>query len=82
MKKWFADLFTNKSKPKEVLWACDECRTHIAVGDVRYHCIECPNFDICSKCNGKGCHSAHELSRETEHLNTLKKRVVCQHLLF
>ena len=37
---------------------CDGCSTSPIVG-IRYKCAECPNFDLCSKCEENGVHEEH-----------------------
>lgn len=37
---------------------CDGCNVSPIVG-IRYKCAECPNFDLCSQCEGQGLHDHH-----------------------
>ena len=37
---------------------CDSCEQSPIVG-IRYKCAECPNFDLCAKCEENGVHSHH-----------------------
>jgi len=47
--------------------SCDECGMKPIEG-VRYKCLRCPNFDLCSKCEEKNQHpSDHTLLKLKEH---------------
>jgi hypothetical protein len=37
-----------------VTYSCDFCRTAIAPGAVRWHCLECDDFDMCEPCHTAG----------------------------
>lgn len=40
---------------------CDGCETVIT--DLRYKCIQCPDFDLCVKCESQGLHPEHIMLR-------------------
>lgn len=40
---------------------CDGCETIIT--DLRYKCIQCPDFDLCVKCETQGLHPEHVMLR-------------------
>lgn len=42
---------------------CDICEKSV-VG-IRFKCVVCPNFDLCSTCEAKGLHNDHEMLRIT-----------------
>ncbi|CAL7936745.1 unnamed protein product [Xylocopa violacea] len=41
---------------------CDGCNAHNITG-FRYKCIECEDYDLCSKCEAKGEHPYHHMIR-------------------
>ncbi len=41
---------------------CNLCKTVPIVG-VRYHCLVCPDFDLCGRCESAGKHPEHEMVR-------------------
>ena len=43
------------------LVTCDGCEGKV-VGS-RFKCLVCPDYDLCSTCEGKGLHSQHQLIR-------------------
>ena len=40
---------------------CDVCDKEIA--GTRFKCLSCPDYDLCSQCEGKGFHPEHEMLR-------------------
>ena len=68
--------FFKKKNEKKYMWSCDSCSTPIAVGDDRYHCLDCANYDLCPKCHKKGVHNSHELVFEKEQVTMLRELVV------
>ena len=42
---------------------CDGCQG--AVRGFRYKCVQCPDFDLCGKCETSGLHPGHTLIRVT-----------------
>lgn len=40
---------------------CDGCESVIT--DLRYKCIQCPDFDLCVNCDSKGLHPEHIMLR-------------------
>ena len=49
----------------EIHWGvtCDGCQG--AVKGFRYKCFQCPDFDLCGKCETAGMHPGHPLIRVT-----------------
>lgn len=40
---------------------CDGCE--VVITDLRYKCIQCPDFDLCLKCESQGLHPEHIMLR-------------------
>ena len=40
---------------------CDGCEGPIK--GIRYKCLVCPDFDLCSVCEGKGIHQEHNMMK-------------------
>ncbi len=56
----------------EIHWGvtCDGCQG--AVKGFRYKCFQCPDFDLCGKCETAGLHPGHPLIRVTGPLVIIK----------
>ncbi|XP_065064353.1 sequestosome-1-like isoform X2 [Rhopilema esculentum] len=55
------DGLTGDAKTKHPGVICDVCDKEI-VG-TRFKCLSCPDYDLCSGCEGKGFHPEHEMLR-------------------
>lgn len=51
-------MSTPSSDVEHLGFICDGCEATPIIG-VRYKCVNCPDFDICEKCEANGVHSHH-----------------------
>lgn len=54
--------------------ACDGCEIRPLAG-IRYNCLQCPDYDLCSKCRRSGKHGKHlfvEIQNDLERLAVAK----------
>ena len=43
-----------------VQWTCDGCGRYVGKhGTVRFHCLQCRDFDLCRDCRDKEFHNHH-----------------------
>ncbi|KAK9889410.1 hypothetical protein WA026_004683 [Henosepilachna vigintioctopunctata] len=57
-----AELRNASEENARMYWVlCDVCQK--AIIGYRYKCIECPDYDLCSTCEGNGHHSEHMVLR-------------------
>ena len=56
--------------PKFTGYYCDECHHNFMEDEIRYHCLECDDFDLCEDCvqktefvNSNGHQATHEYKR-------------------
>lgn len=40
---------------------CDGCQG--AIFGIRFKCLMCPDYDLCSACEGKGTHTEHDMTK-------------------
>ena len=43
---------------------CDGCEMNPIHG-LRYHCLDCPDYDLCEGCYNKEVHSQHKMKRKS-----------------
>lgn len=63
----------------EIHWGvtCDGCQG--AVKGFRYKCFQCPDYDLCGKCESAGQHPGHILIRVTGAMVLIEKYFKCCH---
>eukprot|EP00727_Mastigamoeba_balamuthi_P007334 m51a1_g3220 putative fatty-acid- ligase fadd9 (1567) ;mRNA; f:53840-61856 len=61
-------------------WACDACGAALPRGTARWHCTECPDYDLCAACHGDPGRRphAHACSLETLGTAELRREVLAQ----
>ena len=42
-----------ESPPKHTPWICDGCMDEIAISKPRIHCVQCPDYNLCTACYQK-----------------------------
>ncbi|KAJ9595531.1 hypothetical protein L9F63_013296 [Diploptera punctata] len=57
-------------RPHHVGVTCDGCKKEVE--GFRYKCIQCPDFDLCATCEGKGLHAEHYMIRMPVPTNWIK----------
>ena len=51
---------------------CDSCGVNPIKG-IRYNCSECPNYDLCIVCEGKGVHQEHAMLKIRNNAHALSR---------
>ncbi|KAJ5070375.1 fatty acid coa synthetase family [Anaeramoeba ignava] len=59
----------------QFFWFCDLCRKEIEEGQLRYHCSECENFDLCPECFKKTGHN-HIMYKDRYHDYTHQENII------
>uniref|UniRef100_A0A914BXT0 Uncharacterized protein n=1 Tax=Acrobeloides nanus TaxID=290746 RepID=A0A914BXT0_9BILA len=57
--------------------SCDRCETTPIVG-IRYKCLGCPDFDLCSDCENKMTHLHHVMLRVVTSKRNIKRRLALE----
>ena len=63
-----------KEKRPRIIYACNSCSCDFAVDQLRFHCSECADFDLCSSCHAKNEHP-HHCFAETSCISIIHKRL-------
>lgn len=69
----------NKTKklPEDIIFhgiQCDGCNKK-PIYNVRYKCLSCDNYDLCSECEGKNIHSNHVFAKFKSPEQTINKEI-------